>query len=44
MDKEFGKCEICGKDSSLERTNFYYNIPCECCRCTIDGKNMHFRD
>ena len=23
MDKEFGKCEICGKETQLERTYFY---------------------
>lgn len=39
---EFGKCDICGKESGLSRTYFYYNIPCECCGCKEDGKNMHF--
>lgn len=39
---EYGKCEICGKEAPLERTYFYYNIPCECCGCKIDDKNMHF--
>lgn len=39
---ELGKCDICGKETSLSRTYFYYNIPCECCGCKIDGKNMHF--
>lgn len=28
---EYGKCEICGKESVLERTVYYYeNIICEC--------------
>lgn len=30
-DIEWGTCPFCGKDSSLERTYFYYNIKCECC-------------
>ena len=29
-DCEFGRCEICGKDSYLERTYFHYDIECEC--------------
>ena len=28
---EFGKCDICGKETELERTYFYYPIHCECC-------------
>lgn len=27
---EFGTCEICGKETALERTYFKYNINCEC--------------
>jgi hypothetical protein len=27
---EFGKCDICGKDSPLQRTYFKYDIKCEC--------------
>ena len=42
MDREFGICEVCGKESPLFRTYFYYNIPCECCGCVIDNKKMHF--
>lgn len=30
-DIEWGKCDVCGKECSLERTYFYYNIKCECC-------------
>ena len=29
-DVEFGKCEICGKETYLQRTYYRYNIPCEC--------------
>jgi hypothetical protein len=27
---EFGRCEICKKQTYLERTYFRYNIKCEC--------------
>ena len=27
---EYGKCEICGVDTFIERTYFRYNIKCEC--------------
>ena len=27
---EFGKCEICGKETCLQRTYFSYDIKCEC--------------
>lgn len=27
---EFGKCEICGKETSLIRTYFKYIIECDC--------------
>jgi hypothetical protein len=27
---EHGKCEICGKETFLERTYFRYEIKCEC--------------
>jgi hypothetical protein len=27
---EFGTCEICGKETTLQRTYFRYNIKCEC--------------
>lgn len=30
-DAEYGRCEICGKESVLDRTYFYYDISCECC-------------
>lgn len=39
---EIDKCDICGKEAQLDRTYFYYNIPCECCGCKIDNKDMHF--
>jgi len=29
-DIEYGKCEICGKESSLKRTYWHYAIKCEC--------------
>lgn len=41
MELEFGKCDICGKEAPLSRTYFIYNIPCECCGCKEDGKDMH---
>ena len=31
MDAEYGKCDICGKDSVLSRKEYYYDIDCECC-------------
>lgn len=33
-DVEFGKCECCGKETSLMRTYFHYDIKCECCSPT----------
>lgn len=27
---EFGKCEVCGVESPLQRTVWYYAIKCEC--------------
>lgn len=27
---EYGKCEICGKETQLQRTYWYYTIKCEC--------------
>lgn len=38
---EFGKCEICGKETQLNRTYFIYDIHCECCGCKEDGRDMH---
>jgi hypothetical protein len=26
----YGKCEVCGKETSLQRTYYAYNMPCEC--------------
>lgn len=39
MDQEFGKCEICGKKSILNRKYYYYNINCECC---ASSEKKHF--
>ena len=40
---EFGKCDICGKETELERTYFYYPIHCECCGSKDkDGQKQHF--
>lgn len=40
---EFGKCDICGKETELERTYFYYPIHCECCgNKDKDGQKQHF--
>ncbi len=41
-EQEYGLCPICGKAASLERTYFIYDIPCRCCGCKRDGRNMHF--
>ena len=42
-DIEWGTCEICGKETSLERTYFYYPIHCECCGCKDnEGQKLHF--
>lgn len=40
---EYGKCEICGKETYLDRTYFYYPIHCECCG-SVDsfGQKQHF--
>lgn len=40
-EQEYGICECCYKEAPLTRTYFYYNLPCECCGCTIDGKHYH---
>ena len=43
MEKEFGKCEICGKEASLDRTYFFYPIHCECCGSKDEkGQDQHF--
>lgn len=40
---EFGRCPICGQEAvQLERTYFYYDIPCSCCNSVVDGRRMHF--
>jgi len=41
---EFGKCDICGKETYLSRTYFRYRIGgCTCCGCTLsDGTKGHF--
>lgn len=41
-DIEFGKCDICGRETALERTYFYYPIHCECCGCKVNGQDCHF--
>lgn len=28
---EYGKCEVCGKEATLQRTYWHYDIKCECC-------------
>lgn len=30
MECEYGKCEICGKETSLSRTYFKYGFKCDC--------------
>lgn len=41
---EFGKCDICGKETALKRTYFKYRIgSCECCDSKLnDGTKGHF--
>ena len=40
---EFDKCEICGKETIVERTYFFYPIHCECCgRKDENGQDQHF--
>ena len=39
---EYGKCDICGKETYLSRTYFHYDIHCQCCGCKEDGRDMHF--
>ena len=43
---EFGKCETCGKETTLDRTYFYYPIHCGCCGCCgskdKNGQDQHF--
>lgn len=39
---EFGKCQCCGKETSLQRKYFYYDIDCECCSAIHKGKKRHF--
>lgn len=42
-ETELGKCEICGKETILERTYFYYPIHCECCGSKDEnGQSQHF--
>jgi hypothetical protein len=28
---EIGKCDCCGKDGTLSRKYYYYDVKCECC-------------
>jgi len=30
-EQEFGKCDCCGKEFTLVRKYYYYNIECDCC-------------
>lgn len=39
---EWGRCEICGKETQLERTYFYYPIHCECCGNKFDGVSIDY--
>lgn len=31
MEREYGACQICGREDNLYTTYLYYNIKCECC-------------
>ena len=41
-DIEFGCCEVCGKETVLERTLFIYDVRCDCCGCVREGRPCHF--
>lgn len=28
---EFGKCDVCGEDTTLARKYYYYEADCDCC-------------
>ena len=30
-ESEFGRCEVCGRETYIQRTYFRYNIKCQCC-------------
>ena len=35
-DVEFGKCDLCGKETFLRRKYYRYNIKCTCCNSLND--------
>lgn len=37
---EYGKCDVCGKEGTLKRKYYYYDIKCDC--CLNGGKREHF--
>lgn len=41
---EYGKCEICGKETYLSRKYYHYNIKCECCSPTHFVLIRHCKD
>lgn len=43
-DIEFGNCEVCGKESSLQRTYWFYDKKCECCSPTHFEMKRHCND
>ena len=30
MEQEYGKCSVCGKEGTISRTYFHYDLRCEC--------------
>ncbi|KKM25144.1 hypothetical protein LCGC14_1598000 [marine sediment metagenome] len=30
-DIEVAKCDVCGREGSVTRKYYHYNIPCDCC-------------
>lgn len=39
-DGEYGKCDMCGKESTLNRKYYHYDIDCECC---MSPDKRHFQ-
>jgi hypothetical protein len=42
LSVEISKCDICGEVRPVNREYYYYDIACECCHASNEGKNVHF--
>lgn len=40
----YGKCEVCGKETSLQRTFYVYNVSCECHHGMHSERVNHCKD